>query len=377
MRRWRVGLIYVAVLVLAVVTAVWVGRAPTRSSLPSIENSDGPGLRALYLYLQEIGAKVSSTQAPLTSLPAGGTVVIAAPAGQEIRDDEVTSLKRFVRNGGTLVYLSSLALSTQPQMKDWLGLELGQSLEGGKGFTLITQVPVTFPVGAAHGLEALTVVADQGLRAGPEAIPVATQGPGRSVLFVEPLGKGAVWIAASVDLARNDLLEQGENLAFWTQLAAQGPILFDEGHLLPPPVAGMPRGMRIFYWQALALFLLLVWAAGTRLGPARPIPVVRHRASREYLEAFAWLTRRAKVERELVQALYVELRRKLHDRFGVSPEIDDAEASRRVALQTGENAAPLQRTLAELRAITQAEEVSARELKRLTIAAARLERSWG
>jgi hypothetical protein len=377
MIRWRPLVFWGAALAFAVGMAVWAGRAPTRSELPSVDNPDAPGLRALYLYLKESGAKVSSTRDPLTKLPDGGVLVIAAPTTREITKDEIGSLQRFVEGGGILVYLDPMAVGRQPRMDDWLSLELGRTLEGGKGLARLTEVPITFPVGAARGMHAITVVADQGLRAGPEAIPVASQGEGRTALFVEPIGKGAVWIAASSDLARNDLLEAGENLAFWSHLAEAGPILFDEGHLIPPPELSMPKGMRIFYWQGLAVFLLLIWAAGSRLGPPRPTPLVRHRASREYLEAFAWLTRRVQVEHELVQTLYAELRRKLHERFGISPELDDAEAARRIGLQTGRDADALKQTLAELRAAVLAERLGPRELKRLTIATARLERSWG
>jgi hypothetical protein len=83
--------------------------------------------------------------------------------------------------------------------------------------------------------------------------------------------------------------------------------------------------------QLVLVALLFIVALGTRLGPARPIPVERQRSIREYLEAFGALTRRAKVERELVAEQRKRLRRLMHEREGVSIELPDEEAARELA----------------------------------------------
>jgi hypothetical protein len=349
MISWRVWVTYGALIAVAVISALVVGRPPGRSTLPSVGNPAPRGLRALYLYLEETGAQVSSRTEPLTKLTGQGVLVIAGPTVREISSEEVDALEQFVKDGGTLVYLAPANLASQPAMASWLQLEHGKVFHVGGTFDADALAEIVEPIGAAAGLHTLSVPATSSLTATARAVPIAAQ-EGRVALYLLRLGKGQIWIGSGTALADNEHLEKADNLGLWAQLAALGPIAFDEGHFVPPPPAPMSRALSLFFAQLAVIGLFFLWAIGTRLGPPRTAPNVRHRASREYLDAFAWLTRNANVEPELASALYDGLRRRAHERLGVTLEISDDEAARRIADEIGTPAEELRALLAKIRA---------------------------
>ncbi|RKH90367.1 DUF4350 domain-containing protein [Corallococcus sp. AB045] len=337
MRNTRVAVVLGLMIAVALAVGLASHEAPPDSPVPSITNPGPLGLKALFVYLQERGRDVSAQTSSLDSIPAGTrTLVIAAPQAQPVTKEEVAALERFVRDGGTLVYLSPHALGEhQPGMEDWLHIVSGP-LPGTNHQGLASEwvdpagvtVDVWLPAGALRDLSLLRVARDRSLRVDHEdAVPLAGLG-GAGVLWRWGLGQGEVYVAAGPDLAENRRLELLDNLRLWDVLAARGPLRFDEFHhavITRPPLS---QGLWVFIAQSLAVGLVYVVSRGTRFGAPRPVRVERHRSSREYVRSLGWLMRRAKVEAELLPELDTGLRRLMHERLGIAPSLPDAEAAR-------------------------------------------------
>jgi hypothetical protein len=379
LRGWFV---YAALIAVGAALAVASRGGGDTPFLPSVGNAGPTGTRALYLYLKEAGRPVLEGQAPFTELPPDvRTVVIPAPTTRELERAEVEALERFVEDGGTLVYLAPRPLGRgQASLESWLELEGGPALPAGADDAIGdvedpggTTARVWLPHGAMAGVTRLRVAADDGLGAMPGWAPVAGR-EGAVAVAWKPLGKGELWAIAGPELLENRRLELLDNLRFWDQLSAAGPMLFDEYHHQAVPPPPMSSGVLVFGLQLLACAALFAFARGSRFGPARPEPLERHRSSLEYLQSLAWLTRRARVEKELVAELGARLRVLLHERLGLSPSMPDAEVA--LALERG-RLLPADRYLAavaQLKHALEAPKLSTREYLRVSQELARIER---
>ncbi|MDP3152433.1 MAG: DUF4350 domain-containing protein [Archangium sp.] len=328
-----------ALVLLSIVASVASQDPGSESPIPSITNNGPRGLGALATWLKESGVQVIAHDAPLTQLPAETRVlVIAAPSGEEIREEEVQSLTHFVEGGGTLIYLMPRA-SPQPSINEWLWVHAGPVAplvtEPGLEDVGGTTVQVTFAAGLLAGAKRLRLSADRMLAVSDEhAVPVTSDG----AVWWMKRGEGEVWLAAGPDLAENARLELADNALFWSHLAGRGPVAFDEFHLhsgaTVVPVNLLVTGLQLGFLAALFL-----WARATRLGPARDVPASWHRSSLEYVKAMASLTRNAGVEAELVVTLKAEFRKRLRDELGIplewSWEEADAELARRGVTDAG------------------------------------------
>ncbi|MFZ5469170.1 MAG: DUF4350 domain-containing protein [Myxococcota bacterium] len=330
MSSWRVWGIYAALLAFAAATGVATRATSTAdSSLPSVENAGPAGLKALFLYLAEGGHPVRAHRARLTELPSDtAALVLAAPTGRVVEREEAEATAKFVEAGGTLVYLAPRSPSRpQPWLEDWLQLSLAGLLlpdrQGGADDVSGATVKVDAAVGLARGTKELRVGAGQLMDVGhANALPVAQR-----ALWRIGLGKGEVWVASGPDLAENRRLELADNLRLWENLAARGPVLFDEFHHVAAPGPPLSPALLAFALQFLACAAVFAWAKGARLGPARPPLVRRHRTSLEYIVSFAHLTRQARVERELLAEQLAQLRVLLQERLGIAVSLSDRDAA--------------------------------------------------
>jgi hypothetical protein len=347
-----------------------------------VENPGPLGLRALYLYLREGGAQVDAHSASLEELPpAVRTLVIAAPQARAVSPAEVEALERFIRSGGTLVFLTPRGKDAgQSALAQWLELEEGPLLAasprdlpsdvqdlGG------TTVDVWLPSGAVLGSGSLRVSRDRGITMRmPEAVPLA--GLDRTAaLWRLGLGRGEVYVAAGPDLAENRRLELLDNLRFWDALASRGPLVFDEFHHSAAPAPPLSRGIWAFALQCLAVGALYVVARGTRFGAPRPQLPERHRSSLEYVQSLGWLARRAKVERELLPEMARHLRQLMQDRLGIPLTLSEEEAARMLEQRCGIPSAHYLEARAELARTLDQHTLSPRDYARVATRYARLE----
>jgi hypothetical protein len=382
MKNLRTFLFFGVLITVAAAMGLVTREAPPESTLPSVDNPGPLGLRALYLYLREGGAKVEAHRESLEALPPDvRTVVIAAPQARTVSPAEVEALERFVRAGGTLVLLTSREEKKgQPALEQWLELEqhswLGANTQGlpqGEQDLGGTTVGVWIPAGAARGMSSFRVSVDKGITLGlPEAVPVA--GLKEAVaLWRLALGQGEIYVAAGPDLAENRRLEMLDNLRFWDALAARGPMVFDEFHhseLPPPPLS---RGLWVFALQCLAVGALYVFARGTRFGAPRPQLPERHRSALEYVQSMGWLARQAKVERELLPEMARHLRQLMQDRLGIPLALSEEEAARLLEQRSGIPPAHYLEARAELARALDQHAISPKDYARVAARYARLE----
>ncbi|HLL02933.1 MAG TPA: DUF4350 domain-containing protein [Myxococcaceae bacterium] len=382
MKNLRTFLVFGVLIAVAAALGLATRQAAPESTVPSVENPGALGLRALYLYLREGGARVEAHRDSLEALPPGvRTVVLAAPQARPISSAEVRALEGFVQAGGTLVFLTSREKSgTQPALEQWLelkptsmlpasarGLPQGEQDLGG------TTVDVWVPGGAVRGLSGFRVSRDRGIHVGmAEAVPLAGL-EGIAMLWRLGLGQGEVYVAAGPDLAENRRLELLDALRFWDALAARGPLLFDEFHHAAEPPPPLSRGIWVFALQCLAVGLLYVVARGTRFGAPRPRLPERHRSTLEYVRSLGWLARRAKVERELLPELAGHLRQLMQERLGIPLALSEEEAARMLELRCGIPARHYLEARAELARVLDQRTLAPRDYARVATRYARLE----
>lgn len=357
----RRGVFAIGALLVIALALNWLARKPGDDSpLPSVSNRGPRGAAVLATWLREHGVPVIAHDAPLTSLPPDTRVlVLAAPAFEELRAEEVTALGAFVEGGGTLVYLAPRE-GGQPALNRWLEVKLGAPAplvnEAGLEDVGGTTVKVTVPASLLAGATTLRLSADRMLEVKARgAVPVTEHG---AVWWLRR-GRGEVWLGAGADLIENARLEVADNARFWSHLASRGAITFDEYHHYPH-AGDVPINLLVSALQLGFLALLFVWARGSRLGPPRDEPPSQHRSALEYVHAMAALTANARVEDELVVALKHDFRRRLQDELGIATSLgwDDAatELARRAGVTREEVLAaagetrfvPLARALAKL-----------------------------
>jgi hypothetical protein len=327
--------IIVALMLLAMALSYFARQPGSDSPIPSIENRGPRGAAVLATWLREASVPVIAHDAPLTKLPADVRVlVIAAPALEELRQDEVDAVRAFVGAGGTLVYLAART-GAQPALHRWLELHSGDvsplvSMDGIEDVGGTT-VKVRFSAGLLEGVKTIRLSADRMISLGrADAVPVTEHG----ALWWFPEGEGEVWAAGGPDLIENARLELADNALFWSRLAARGPIAFDEYHHHRGATV-MPVNLVATLLQVLFLGVLALWAIGTRLGPPRDEPLTQHRSALEYVRAMATLTANAQVEDELVVALKHDFRRRLAEELSIPPGWSWEEAATQLAKQTG------------------------------------------
>ncbi|MBS1154048.1 MAG: hypothetical protein H6Q89_5746, partial [Myxococcaceae bacterium] len=288
--------------------------------------------RVLHTRHTESGGRVETIAAPLTSLPPGlQALVLAAPIARTVTGEEVKALEKFVREGGTLVYLSPRPARAQPELQRWLALSdapapvPGSALLADLGGRTVDVDSALLP-----GVKQLRVASDTTLEVeAPDAVAIAGK-----ALWVRPMGKGQVWIGAGADLAENRRLDLLDNQQLWANLRPLR-IGFDEFHHGEAAAPRWSANLWASLLQFVFLGLLFVAARARRLGPARPTPAREHRSSLEYVRSIGALMRRAGVEGELKLALRDRLRRLMQERLGIAITLGADEASRILAAQTG------------------------------------------
>ena len=328
MKGWRAIALYGVLFLLAALASLKSSNAGNRDDVPSVANSDPRGIRALFLYLSETGKDVRRLDTSLEHLPPDlETVVLAGVEAREVTATERQALEAFVKRGHTLVYLTGHNRDRIPsELAEWLRLRV-TAWRPPSRLSAKRNLTVWHPVGPFAGMEHLQTSAARGIWVDLErAIPVAGDDLDTFVWYL-PQEKGSVYAMAGTDFADNVSIAGADNIVFWDALAQRGPIAFDEWHHVVPTLPPASRALAASILQILVLVLIVFWARGVRLGPPRPELVERNRSTVEYLDSFAWLLRRARVEAELVRALKARVRRRLWETAQIPSTLSDADAA--------------------------------------------------
>lgn len=327
MSRFGAWPIFAALILLSLAVGLAADGDTQVSSVPSVTNAGPRGLKVLHTWLSESGVDVRIGQAALTEVPNEiATIVVPAPQAATLTVDELTSLRRALERGVTVVLLvgrgtSKLSLKPLVKLRTGPTPDLVAVPHDGAGSTLT----VTERIGALRDVHTLRVANEQTLVVTDDRAVALTSPP---AVWALSIGAGELYVAAGADLAENARLDLADNAVFWRNLAARGPLWLDESHHLArvqvTPTANLwATGLQFLF--AAALFVV---ARGSRLGPPRPERPAALRSSTEYVEAMARLTSRAGLEPELVEALRRQVRLTLHERLGLSLELPDAERAR-------------------------------------------------
>lgn len=329
----RVLLISAGVLLIVLLLAAWLDPRDAVSRIPSVDNHGPRGLAVLATWLEGTGVEVRTQQAPLTTLADDvRTVVIAAPSRAELTAAEVLRLRRFVSEGGTLIYLSPRD-ARQPELDRWLGVHPGEtsplSPDSSVGDMTGTTVDVVYPVGLLQGVQRLRLSAERMVQV-DDAIPMTTHG----ALWWRREARGEVWIGRGADLAESARLELFDNARFWANAGARGPMLFDEVHHRPDATT-LPVNLIAAAMQLLVLGLVLLWARVPRLGPARDPAPSSLPSAMAYVSAFARLLARSGSRGELCEATRADFRRELEARWGLPATLSWHEVAHELEHRTG------------------------------------------
>lgn len=332
MSRFGAWPLFAGLLLVALALGLAGGTEAPASVTPIVTNASPRGLKVLHTWLSERGADVRVGTGPLTDLPNDvATIVIAAPVAATFTDEDVAELQAVLEQGKTVVLM--LARGTRRRvfrpiinLKQAPAATIAPLPLDGSGAT----VDVVTPIGPLRNVKSLRVSADPNLRA-LDADAIALTAP--EALWARRIGKGTLFVSAGPDLAENARLGLADNARLWANLAADGPLYFDESH---HQARALTASSTVNLWATALQFLfaaaLFIIARGTRLGRPRAEAPPALRSSTEYVEAMARLTQRAKLEPELIEALRRQVRVTLQERLGIPLELTDAERAREIRI---------------------------------------------
>jgi hypothetical protein len=258
MPRKRLADVWVLIAAVALIAVLSVLRA-SQSGAPSVPSTydTGPhGYAAIYALLQREKIRVAQFEAPLTALPARGTLVVAGFA-------PLQQLDGWVRRGGTLV-----ALGPEP----WLPPKHVRALRKSE----------------------------------------------RVIAYRR--GKGTVVYAPSTQMFENAKLLIGGNAAFAYRLfsALPGRVGFDEriyGHAADRTFwQVLPAPMHAAIYIACIALLLAAIGANLPFAPPYAAQETAQRGSGEYIESLAQMLERGNAGREIVSRLCGETIALVHSR---------------------------------------------------------------
>jgi hypothetical protein len=342
-RSRKVGLL-AALLMLAFVGIVGIDayqKIRRQPGPPSTHNAASAGYKALYLWLREMGVPAERWERPLTELTRETDVLVMISPRLGPGPDELKALDTWIRDGGTLIRMSSLLDPFAKQLVSDLKVrdhdQRGAGRKGSSSFQ-----PGPYIRGQRTILSKIHLGADS---REPEAV-VHSRDVFGNLIVVKEDGKGRIIKMGDPSLFSNLYLRQGDHarLALDVLLThlGDGQLLIDEyhhgyGRVTSVAAYVFQSGAFVPLLQVMFLVLLLWAVAGRRFGPARPLRREMERSSMEYVRAVAQLFQRVKARRLALESVLrwfdEETRRLLLDRDPALQK-DMAEAKKQVLLET-------------------------------------------
>jgi hypothetical protein len=276
------------------------------------DDSSSTGLRALVLWLEELGYPVTIS-VPRGGLPTGPGLLWIHPATQlgMSSDSELDAalIHLWVERGGTLVLVgpadSSMSLAQH------FGVEQIAALSG--IISDVRQIQPLLPTLPGT----VDIIATRALRfSGTRAlVPVLAHVNGDPVVAIQSIGNGVVWHLTE-DFALTNLNIREQQIAtllpaILRTVPASAPVIFSTNHLMrsnqAEEAAGTITTLQDWLYttpfgQALLITMLVLFIflalQGRRLGPPLPrLTATRPREAAEYVIALAGLQRRTRQPR--------------------------------------------------------------------------------
>jgi hypothetical protein len=322
----------IALAVLAVI-AVLVAPAPSAPAL-SVRSADADGTMALRLWLEQSGYTVREVLSNPIQTDGLNVLFILDPF-IPYSSDETANIREWVRRGNTLIVAGRPVAARDllaPYNVFITFLNSQADTLSPTGPTLLLPAFDRVRVDTSYSVETRR----------PDAlVHLATQD--EPVLVSLREGQGTVWVTGAVRPFTNRGLSDPGSARLVLNLLARAPrtaiIGFDEarhGLGTAPSVSGWLFGTPAGWGLLLAVGLTMVFLAlrGRRFGRAVPIPEERlRREPVEYIQAMANLFRRSGHRVEMLRHYRSQLRRRLSERYGVDPHLNDTELVKTVAFR--------------------------------------------
>lgn len=334
-------LILTPLVVAAVITLQASSERTTTPSVDLLSDSTAPnGAKAVYLWLETLGYRVERMEYRRFE-PDRRTAVllVLAPSDRPLKD-ELTTMRRWVEDGGTLIVAASPSspLAQLPGIApsvtdnaaapilDEFGIEL-RPLPTPQAEAAPSQPLLLRPAVRQARVEARHFVA------GSSRLVPYLGDPEHPVAASLEVGQGQLYVLASTYALCNRGLNQADNAALllnWLPPPGEaGVVAFDEIHhgrsearSLPYHLVREPWGWALLY--ALGVAFLYVVLDGRRFGRAVPSIVDTRRSAAEYVVSVADLLRRGGKSSWVARHYERRLRRQLAIACGLEATLDTA-----------------------------------------------------
>jgi hypothetical protein len=355
------GLILLGGLLL-VVSAL--GSRPAQPIPFDLDSSAASGLRALDLWLQDLGYDVQRIGGMQFRVPQAADLIFVYPNQLSYTAAEAEALHDWVAAGHTAVIVGPHPEDVE--LERVFGVRSGP--RDGFGLTEQQRQPL-IPEGASEystdwnmGSEALD------LEHAPGAVPVLMAENGQVTASIQQIGSGVAWhLTPGIAFVNHGLAEDdhGQLLPpILRYVPPGGTIAFDTYHQFGVSRVGeqiatlqdwlyrTPTGWATFF--AFSVFGIFIVLYGRRLGPSVATKAERRRReAAEYVEAMAALARRARLGKDVAQYQQQRLKRGLARRRPLDPNLPDHDFVARLAYSepalTAEQGAEVRQVLDALR----------------------------
>lgn len=348
MRIARELLLILTPLVIAAVIAVQASsEQATTPTTDLLSDSTAPnGAKAVYLWLETLGYRVERMEYREFEFDHGtGVLLVLAPSNRPLKD-ELTTMRRWVEDGGTLI----VAASAPSPLAQLPGIE--PSIAGDASAAVLDEFgielrPLPSPqVDSAPGQPLLLrpavsqarVEASHFIAGSPRLVPYLGD-PEHPVAASLEVGQGRVYVLASTYALSNQGLDNADNAALllnWLPPPGDaGVVAFDEIHHgrsdvrpLPYYLVREPWGWALLY--ALGVAFLYLALDGRRFGRAVPSVVDTRRSAAEYVVSVADLLRRGGKSSWAARHYERRLRRQLAVACGLEVTLETAALATRL-----------------------------------------------
>jgi hypothetical protein len=310
-----------------------VGQEVTPRDSPSSFNAASPGVKALYLLLDNFDYRTARLKSTLDTLGEKDRLAIfIEPFARHVRPDEIAALRRWVEDGGSALYF----VTSPPRPLDPADKVFGDVavVEGSDEPEEIAPdlSGTPFMWASTSFMREVTRIAVQSpVRLKPAANsgyePLLRDKQGALILH-KKLGRGHLLIAANSKMTANAGIREADNAVFLVNVAAattgaeKGIVAFDEYHHGVGFAQGdgksgggylenAPLPLRLALWQMAALGALLLYNGNRRFGRARSLKPPAYRPGTDYVDSMARLYRRAGAADIALQTLYKRFLRDL------------------------------------------------------------------
>jgi hypothetical protein len=335
-------------------------RRPQPASVPeATSHSSAPeGTLALYTWVRGQGYDGRRLEYREFALDEADSALLILNPSEPINRSRARAVLDWVGAGGTLIMALDRNALFGPQNELLADLQFDTAVYSGTG--TLAQAGPAQPVLDQPPVTSAPVQATRVLVPRRADFVALLGAPDALVLAGIKIGSGYAYLSASAFPFSNEGLRDPQNAALvlnmLRRVPAGGRIQFDEYHhgFFTPPstgriVFGSPWGWAAAYAVlVIGLYLLL---SGRRFG--RPIPLQEElvrRSSTEYVESMADLFLRGGKRAYILKHYRAAFKRRLAQRDGINPQLDDAEFVRELARARELDEPALAALLARLRA---------------------------